>query len=226
MSLLKATHLTKSFRRGGQSFEAVSNASFELVQGEFAAIVGRSGSGKTTLLNLLAGLLSPDRGAVEIDSVQIHSLSDDALTDLRNKKIGIVPQGRSLLGALTVLDNVRLPIHLSKNRNISRPKAMELLEQLEVGFLAGSFPAALSGGELRRVSLARALIGAPLLVIADEPTSDLDSESAENLLALLRRLNEGGMTFLIATHDEQAVKSSGRVLQMASGVLEAVLQAD
>jgi putative ABC transport system ATP-binding protein len=220
LTILKATHLTKRFKRGDKSFEAVSNVSLDVKKGEVVSIIGRSGCGKTTLLNLLAGLINPDSGQVELDQMAIHSMPDDELTTIRNRKIGFVPQGKSLLGSLSVLDNVRLPLFLAKNGQDSRQRALDLLRALGIGELADSQPASLSGGELRRAALARALIASPLLVIADEPTSEMDGGSAESFLNLVKLFNDQGMTFIMATHDMKAAEISGRVLKMDLGVLE------
>ena len=219
MSLLKAKHLTKVFRRGANSFNAVDDASLALEKGELVAMVGRSGSGKTTLLNLLTGLIAPDSGEVELEKVSLYSLPEGAVSLLRNQKIGYLPQGRSLLGSLSAIDNVRLPFYLARREGDSRDKAMELLRALSVDHLADSPPQSLSGGELRRVALARSLINSPVLLIADEPTSDLDEKSASDLMDVIRRLADGGTCVLIATHDRLATAKADRALSMAGGVL-------
>ncbi|MDR1546846.1 MAG: ATP-binding cassette domain-containing protein [Deltaproteobacteria bacterium] len=220
--MLEARGLTKRWRRGQKSFEAVANAGFKLADGEFAVVVGRSGSGKTTLLNMLVGLLSPDDGEVFIDEVGLWSLDDGALSRLRNERIGYVPQGRSLLGSLTVLDNVRLPFHLAPRGGGSRARALELLDELGLGPMSDNYPADLSGGELRRATLARALINSPKFLVADEPTSDLDLATAREIVELLKNLNAQGLTVLAATHDEEMRAGAGRVMEMAGGELRDV----
>jgi putative ABC transport system ATP-binding protein len=220
MMLLEIRHLSKRYRRGGSWFSAVENVSLRLEGGGFISLMGRSGSGKTTLLHMAVGLLGPDSGEVFLDGVDLFSLDDGERAALRNEKIGYVPQGRSLLGNLTALDNVRLPFHLLSRPGDSRERARELFADLGISHLENSYPAALSGGELRRVALARALMNAPELIVADEPTSDLDIAAAREILELFSRLNERGTSLFLATHDRELGRSGDRVLGMASGRLE------
>jgi putative ABC transport system ATP-binding protein len=221
MSFLEASHLTKSYKRGEGFFKAVDDASFSLDKGRLLAVVGRSGSGKTTLLSLLAGLIEPDGGQVVLGGVSLFGLSDGDLSSLRSRKIGFVPQGRSLLGNLTAIDNVRLPHHLAGRPGPSLERAMELMRELGVDRLAESHPQSLSGGELRRVALARSLMNSPELIIADEPTSDLDEEAASSLMEALRRLADAGAAILVATHDRLAAAKADLVLTMRGGALGA-----
>jgi putative ABC transport system ATP-binding protein len=220
MSKIEIKHLTKSYFRGGQYFEAVRDATLTVDEGEFVCLVGRSGSGKSTLLNMLAGLLSPDGGEALIGGQNIYELDGGGLTVFRNRRIGYAPQGGSLLSALSAIDNVRLPFFLVSRLGDCRDRAMALLEEVGAGALAGSFPDQLSGGELRRVALARALINEPTILLADEPTNDLDQKSAEETAELLKRLNaERGLTVLAATHDLELSREASRVVAMDSGVL-------
>ncbi|MDR1921000.1 MAG: ABC transporter ATP-binding protein [Candidatus Adiutrix sp.] len=219
MMRLQIQHLTKSYRRGETRFDAVHNISFSLDEGAFVSLVGRSGSGKTTLLNMAIGLLSPDSGEILADGVNLFSMDDQRRSDFRNEKIGYIPQGRSLLGNLTALDNARLPFHLKRRSGDSRQKARALFAALGLAHLENSYPAELSGGELRRVALARALINSPEIVIADEPTSDLDLEAAHGILELFAGLNAEGVGFLVATHDAELSRYGRPVLKMNSGQL-------
>ncbi|MDR1110573.1 MAG: ATP-binding cassette domain-containing protein [Deltaproteobacteria bacterium] len=219
MVLLEAKGLVKGFRRGLAGFRAVDGVSLSVGQGEFVSLTGRSGSGKTTLLSLLAGLLGPDGGDVLLRGRSIFALGDAGLARLRNREIGFLPQGRSLLGNLTVLDNVRLPFHLARRQGGSRQRALELLGDLSLAHLAGNRPHELSGGELRRVALARALMNSPELVVADEPTGDLDLGTAASLIRLIRDINSRGVAFLVATHDLDLCRGLGRVLEMSGGRL-------
>jgi putative ABC transport system ATP-binding protein len=216
---LRVRHLSKSYHRGETHFSAVGNVSFSLDQGEFVCLTGRSGSGKTTLLNMVIGLLSPDAGEILLDENNLFSLDERQRSSFRNEKIGYIPQGRSLLGNLTALDNARLPFHLRRRSGDSLQKARELFAELGISHLENSYPAELSGGELRRVALARALINSPELVIADEPTSDLDLDTAREIMELFSSLNARGVTFLAATHDPELGRCGGRVLKMSAGSL-------
>ncbi|MDR2055758.1 MAG: ABC transporter ATP-binding protein [Desulfovibrio sp.] len=216
---LKAYHLTKSYRRGQTHFDAVRNVSFSLTDEAFVCLIGRSGSGKTTLLNMAIGLLSPDSGEILVDGNNLFSLDEWQRSDFRNEKIGYIPQGRSLLGNLTALDNARLPFHLQRRSGDSLQKARELFDQLGISHLENSYPAELSGGELRRVALARALINSPELILADEPTSDLDIDTAREIWNLFSSLNEQGVAFLVATHDVELSHRGNATWEMHSGQL-------
>lgn len=217
--VLQVNGLTKEYKRNGGSFFAVKDVSLQLRAGDFFCITGRSGSGKSTLLNLLAGLLKPTRGSIEFDGKSISSFRDEEASLYRNAKIGYIPQGQSLLANLTVLDNVRLPYHFFRRDGEAAKKAMSLLEQAGIAHLAQSYPRQLSGGELRRVSIARALINDPVLVMADEPTNDLDEQTAFDMMKLFRRISEKGTAVLLVTHDPDAAKTADRIFKMDSGTL-------
>jgi putative ABC transport system ATP-binding protein len=216
---LEIRHLTKRYLRGRTCFDAVCNASFSLADGAFISLIGRSGSGKTTLLNMVIGLLGPDSGEVLVDGISLFSLDERQRSDFRNARIGYIPQGRSLLGNLTALDNARLPFHLRRRSGDSLHKARELFTQLGISHLENSYPAELSGGELRRVALARALINSPELLLADEPTSDLDIDTAREIWELFSRLNAQGVAFLVATHDVELSRRGNAIWEMHSGRL-------
>jgi putative ABC transport system ATP-binding protein len=218
---LEIRHLGKRYRRGTAWFDAVRDISFSMDHGSFVSLIGRSGSGKTTLLNMALGFLSPDSGDILMDGVDLFSMNDRERSGLRNGKIGYIPQGRSLLGNLTALDNARLPFHLQPRSGGSLQKARALFADIGISHLENSYPAELSGGELRRVALARALINSPELIIADEPTSDLDIDSAHEILALFTRLNAQGVAFLAATHDLELSRCTSAVLRMDAGKMSA-----
>jgi putative ABC transport system ATP-binding protein len=219
MMLLEIKGLKKEYERGGHSFAAVNGLSLTLERGEFICLFGRSGSGKTTLLNMIAGLLTPDSGEVLFDGIRLYSLDDAARTAWRNEKLGYMPQGASLLSNFTALDNVRLPFHLQPRGGESREKARELMHELGISRLEKSYPSALSGGETRRVALARALMNSPELIIADEPTNDLDAETAREMAALLAAVNGTGCAFLVATHDQELGRL-GKTLEISNGRLQ------
>lgn len=218
--LLDVKNLRKDYQRGSQHFSAVNNVSFSMAQTDFITIMGKSGSGKTTLLNMIAGLLTPTQGKITINGTNLFELDDKQVSAFRNQNIGYIPQGSSLLPNLTALENIRLPFYLTKRENQSSLNyALELLEKAKIGYLKDTYPANMSGGEMRRIAILRALICRPKLVIADEPTSDLDEESSAQIMALLTEIHQQGTGLLIVTHDNDAANYSQRKLKMSSGRL-------
>lgn len=217
--LLQIKNVSKQYARAGKTFAAVDNVSLEMRAGEFISIIGRSGSGKTTLLNMVAGILTPAAGEILFDGASLFARNDYEMARFRNFNIGYVPQGRSLLSNLSALDNVRLPFYLAPRQGDCMAKANKLLCELKLEHLADSLPKSLSGGETRRVALARALINDPKLLIADEPTSDLDLETATEIIGLLKRLNAQGTSILIVTHDLELACCGCRVINIALGRL-------
>lgn len=220
---LVAEDVTKSFFRKGREsardFEAVSHAGISLAPGELVALMGRSGGGKSTLLNMLAGLLEPTSGKVLYDGSDVYALGDEERSRLRNAHVGVVPQGQTPLHSLTVVQNVTLPFLLYRADDGIESRALELLDSLGIGELADSYPAELSGGELRRMSIARALAGKPDVVLADEPTSDLDDENTQMVLRKLRAAADGGTAVLVASHDQGVREFADRILRIDAGVL-------
>ena len=220
--MLRAENLSmRYFRKTGQAnhFFAVRNANLTLCPGEVTLLMGRSGSGKTTLLNILAGLLTPTGGKVWLDDADLYTMPDGALSRLRNAKFGVIPQGRSAVDTLTVMENVLLPGRLRGEKGDAE-KALRWLDALGIADLGDARPAELSGGELRRMAVARALAGDPEIILADEPTGDLDDENTAAVLALLRKFAvEDGRTVLLVTHDSEALPWGDRVYRMESGVL-------
>ena len=221
--LLRAENVSKRyFRKTGQAncFYAVREVSLALAPGQVAVLMGRSGSGKTTLLHMLAGLLAPTEGKVRFGDQDLYALDDRRLSRLRNEKIGVVPQGRSAIDTLTVLENLLLPCEMYGGR-AEEAQTRRWLEALSIAHLADARPAELSGGELRRMAIARALLQAPEVLLADEPTGDLDDENTERVLALLRDCaREDGKAVLIVSHDSAAVKYADVIYRMDGGRLE------
>lgn len=217
--VLEVKELCKEYTRGGRPFYAVDHVSLTVDKGEFVSIIGRSGSGKSTLLNLIAGLLDPTAGEIRICGKSLTGMDDQALSAMRNTALGYVPQGQTVLGNLTVLDNVRLPFYFGDRTGPSADRARDLLEQVGIGHLAGSLPRELSGGELRRVSIARAMMCSHDLLVLDEPTGDLDPRTTEEIMTLLRRIAEGGTAVLMVTHELDTTGYGDRVLEMDSGKL-------
>jgi putative ABC transport system ATP-binding protein len=217
--LLEARELCKNYRRGETPFPAVNNVTVTVDEGEFVCITGSSGSGKSTLLNMLAGLLPPDSGHIFFDGIELNTLSDSALSLLRNTKIGYIPQGHSILANFSVLDNIRLPFYLNRREGDPGERAEELLALMGIAHLAGQYPAQLSGGELRRVSIARGLINEPRLLIADEPTGDLDPRNSRAVMELFSRVTAAGTAVLLVTHETGNLRPTDRHLVMDAGTL-------
>jgi putative ABC transport system ATP-binding protein len=219
MGLLELRELSKAYKRGGRDFNAVNRANLSVEPGDFISLIGRSGSGKTTLLNMSAGLLKPSGGSVFFEGKDIYALRDKEMSFLRNEKIGYVPQGQSLLSNFTVFDNVCIPWFLFKRRGDVEGRAFILLEKVGISRLASSYPKELSGGEMRRVSIARSLINEPRLLIADEPTGDLDSQTTAEIMGLFSQIAGEGTAVLIVTHERDTLNYGNRTYSMDAGNL-------
>ena len=219
---MKAENISKRyFRKTGDAnyFLAVKPLNLELNAGETAVLMGRSGSGKTTLLNMLCGLLSPTEGEVWIDDTSLYSLDDKALSRLRSERIGVVPQGRSAIDTLTVLENILLPAKLY-GRTLPVENARQWMERLGIAPLRDARPAELSGGELRRMAIVRALAQSPDFLFADEPTGDLDDENTRLVLSTLRDYaHERNKAVFIVTHESDATEYADRSFRMDGGQL-------
>jgi len=194
----------------------------QLQAGEFIAIMGESGAGKSTLLNIIAGLDRPDSGHVLLDGADLGALDDDASTRLRRARIGFIFQAFHILPYLTVLQNVVLPLELlGLTRSQREPRALQWLERCGIGALAQRYPRELSGGELQRIAIARALVHEPALVLADEPTGNLDAATAAQILALLReQVHASGASAILITHSLAAAHSADRIWRLQAGRLE------
>jgi putative ABC transport system ATP-binding protein len=216
---IEVKKLTKEYARKNGFFKAVSEVHLKVEKGEFVNIIGRSGSGKSTLLNMIAGLLIPTSGKIEIDGSDIFSMKDYEASAFRNSKIGYIPQGSSALSSLTVLDNVRVPYHLRNRGKDSVKPAWIRLKQTGISHLSDVYPKHLSGGELKRVAIARALINNPDYVIADEPTGDLDAETTLEIMKLLKEVAEDGTGVIMVTHELDVLEFGSRTLLMDAGTL-------
>ena len=223
--VLSARGLRKEFFRKGRSsatyFDAVSSVDIDLRSGEVVVLMGRSGSGKSTLLNMLAGLLEPTEGSVVLEGRSLYDLDDASLSRLRNERIGVVAQGQTAIQSLSVIDNVLLGCMLYGNGDAHEQEALDLLDRMGVAHLADSFPSELSGGELRRMAIARALVCKPAVLLADEPTGDLDDENTELVLSLLRECADAGAAVFVVTHEAVAERFADKTYRMAAGALEA-----
>jgi len=219
---VRLENVVKSYGRGETAVRAVAGVSLAIAPREFVAIVGPSGSGKSTLLHLMAGLDLPDAGQVFVGGKSLQALSDDAVTVLRRRQIGVVFQFFNLLPMLTAEENVALPLVLDGVRlRAARPRARAMLERVGLGHRARHRPDQLSGGEMQRVAIARALVTGPLVLLADEPTGNLDSHTGEEILALVREMAERhGQAVVMVTHDARAAAHAQRVLAMRDGQVE------
>ncbi|MGP1457946.1 MAG: ABC transporter ATP-binding protein [Treponema sp.] len=217
--LLEAQGLSKSFKRRGDDFFAVQDVNFSLDKGEFVFICGRSGSGKTTFLNLLAGLLNADSGTVRYGGKNIFDFSDSEKSLYRNESIGFVPQTIGSLPNLSILDNVRLPHFLFRRDGDGEGRAMLLLEMMGIAHLKDELPKNLSGGETKRMLIARALMNAPSVFIADEPTSDLDAATTQAVMSALNEVNKEGTAVVIVTHDNEILGGGEKTYTMTDGKL-------
>ena len=220
--MLTLRDLTKGYRSG--STPVLNGLSLELAPGEYLAIMGESGAGKSTLLNLIAGLDRPDAGSVQFEGLDLGTLDDDALTRLRRARMGFVFQAFHVLPYLRVWQNVALPLDLLKApQHERRLRALAALERVGIGALCERYPRELSGGELQRTAIARALVHEPRLVLADEPTGNLDARSAAQVLELLRsQLREHGAAGILITHSLVAARTSDRILWLDAGRLRAL----
>ena len=219
MSILEVKNISKKFIRGDRGFYALEDVSFSVDKSELVYIKGKSGSGKSTLLNLIAGLLRPDSGSVNFNGVDISTYSDENISEYRNVSIGYVPQSLGTLPNLTIAENVELPFHIYKKQDSARERALMLLDKMHILELKDEFPRSLSGGELKRVLLARALMNEPKLIITDELTSDLDSATTKDIMKILYDIHESGTTLIMVTHDDDIIRDKDRVIHMEAGKL-------
>jgi putative ABC transport system ATP-binding protein len=218
-SIVEAQAVDKVYDTGRVEVHALRGVSFSVEAGEMVSIMGPSGSGKTTLLNCLSGLDRVDGGEVLIDGVPLSSMSDEERTDYRARRMGFVFQFYNLMPVLSAVENVELPLLVARvPAKEARRKALAALELVGLADRAAHVPDELSGGQRQRCTIARALVNEPAIVWADEPTGDLDSENAQEVVALMRRLNrERGLTFLIVTHDISVGRATDRIVRMVDG---------
>jgi putative ABC transport system ATP-binding protein len=218
-SIVAADRVVKTYDTGTLEVHALRGVTFEVRRGEMVAIMGPSGSGKTTLLNCLSGLDAIDGGDVLIEGVSLSAMSDEQRTDYRARRMGFVFQFYNLMPVLTAVENVELPLLVARvGAKDARRKALEALDLVGLRERASHVPDELSGGQRQRVTIARALVNEPAIVWADEPTGDLDSDNADEIVALMRDLNrKRGLTFLIVTHDINVGRATDRIVRMVDG---------
>ncbi len=222
MNLINVNNLSKSFKRGERDFFAIDNVSFDVKEKDFINIIGKSGSGKTTLLTLLSAIIEPTSGDILVEGKNLSKMDDEEKSGYRNEFIGYVPQSLGTLPTLNVLDNVRLPYFFKNREGDGVERARMLLDMCGILDLENDFCKNLSGGELKRVLIARALMNEPKILIADEPTSDLDSKTTIEIMNMLKEINEKGTTIIIVTHDNDLLKYGSCLLEMTDGKLNEV----
>jgi ABC-type lipoprotein export system ATPase subunit len=218
--VIEVRELTKNYSIDGQILKAADNVCLTVNNGEMVSVIGHSGSGKTTLLSLIGGLTRPDAGQVLIDGTNLWSMDDNALSEFRNRKISFIYQFSSLIPTLTALENILLPTAFGNYSEDLEKYAKELLTVVGLKEKLGSYPSHLSGGQQRRVAIARAFINKPEIVLADEPTGDLDEETEKDVLDLFRKMNkENNTTFVIVTHNKDIAARTDKQFKMSSGIL-------
>ena len=221
--MIEAEKITKSYQNGEKELLAVNQATFSIERGSFILVVGRSGSGKSTLLSMLGGLTRPTRGSIRIDGEEIWSLPDNRISRIRAEKMGFVFQFSGLLPTLTALENVALPVLFNgKPGEFTTKRAEELLVSFGLNDKFTSYPSQLSGGELKRVAIARSLINDPAILLADEPTGDLDIDTEKEIMELFRKINREGKTVLVVTHNPDLSVYSDRIFRMEKGSIKEI----
>lgn len=217
--ILTVKNISKSYKIGNAQVHALKSTTLEIKKGEIVVVIGKSGSGKSTLLNVLGGLIVPDSGKVLLDGKNLYALSEKERARIRNQKCGFIYQNFNLINELSVINNIRLPFDIAgKPYNTKREK--ELLDILDLGKRRNFYPTQLSGGERQRTAVARALLMEPSIILADEPTGNLDLESGNKLMAFVKRTNrEQGQTYVIVTHDLEWLKIAHTVYRMSDGRL-------
>ena len=218
MANLRLEDLRKHYKRGSEVIRALDGVTLDIDKGEFVAVVGRSGSGKTTMLDLIGLLLRPTSGRLIIDDIDTTKLADRDLAHMRAERIGFVFQEYNLLAGLNVLENVMLPLRYSKSNASGRERALELLERVDLTDRIKHRPTELSGGQQQRVAIARSMINRPSLILLDEPTGAVDTETAGQLVTLLQRLNkEDQVTIVVVTHDLDVAAQARRNIRLKDG---------
>lgn len=218
MNSIQLTGVNKIYQTGEVSFQALKNINIKVKKGEFVAIVGPSGSGKSTLMNIIGLLDSPTSGSYELDGQNVARLKEETRAEIRNKKIGFVFQSFNLLKRTRAIDNVALPlIYQGHSKNVRVEKAMDALEEVKLGDKINSKPNELSGGQQQRVAIARAIVTNPEIILADEPTGNLDSKTGDAIIDLFRKLNKKGRTIIFITHSTEIANVADRTIKIKDG---------
>lgn len=210
--------MSQTYTLGGETIHALDNISIEIIKGDFISIIGPSGSGKSTLMNMIGCLDTPDTGWYDLDDQSINETPDSELATIRNEKIGFIFQNFNLISKLTAYENVELPlIYRGLKAKERKAAVMEALEMVGIGSRSGHLPSQLSGGQQQRVAIARALAGNPPILLADEPTGALDSKTGQEIIQIMKSLNDIGHTIIIITHDLEIAKQANRILYIRDG---------
>ena len=218
--MIRLKNINKSFILGEEKVNALDDINLEITKGDFIAIIGPSGSGKSTLMNILGLLDVPDSGEYLLDGKEVSKLSDNELSEIRNKKIGFVFQNFNLLSKMNAVENIQVPLfYRGITDKESKQKAYEVLEKVGLKGKEHHLPLQLSGGQQQRVAIARAIVGEPEIILADEPTGALDSKTSEEIMELLKKLNENGQTIILITHDMNVAKKAKRIIKILDGNL-------
>jgi putative ABC transport system ATP-binding protein len=220
-SLIKITNIKRDFVLGNEIVYVLKGIDLEIKKGEYVALMGPSGSGKSTLMNLLGCLDTPTSGTYILNGKDVSQMQDDELAEIRNKEIGFVFQTFNLLPRTTALDNVALPmIYAGYSKNERRERATEVLRQVNLADRMDHQPNQLSGGQRQRVAIARAMVNKPSIILADEPTGNLDSKTSEEIMVLLEEIHKNGNTIILVTHEEEIAEHAQRIIRMRDGMIE------
>jgi putative ABC transport system ATP-binding protein len=214
--MIEMVSVRKIFRSNGSSFEALKNITSRIGKAEFISIVGQSGSGKSTLLSVMGGITPPSSGEVRVDAIPIYNLSSEKLADYRREYIGFVFQQFHLIAYLTAAENVMLPLCITRTREMEK-LALTALSKVGLGHKISSLPSQLSGGEQQRVAIARAIVNNPPIILADEPTGNLDTETGDEIFSLLEELNREGHTIVVVTHNPELANRTHRIIKLKDG---------
>ncbi|MDX2439014.1 MAG: ABC transporter ATP-binding protein [Desulfobacterales bacterium] len=219
MKTIQLTNIKKTFHLGGETVRALDGISLTVMRGDFLAVIGTSGSGKSTLMNIIGCLDQADHGEYFLEGLKVSQMDKNALADIRNQRIGFVFQGFNLLPRTTALENVQLPLIYRRGKQINNPgkKAEEALDMVGLSKRIHHEPNQLSGGQQQRVAIARALVTDPAIILADEPSGNLDSRTTEEILSLFQKLNDEGITMVLVTHEMDVAEHAKRVIDMRDG---------
>lgn len=219
--IIEVEAIRKSYFMGKHELEVLKGVSLQIQKNEYVALMGPSGSGKSTLMNILGCLDSPTAGRYILNGQDVSKMQDDALADVRNKEIGFVFQQFNLLPRLTALENVALPlVYAGMNKKLRTEKALEVLEKVNLADRSHHKPNEMSGGQCQRVAIARALVNNPALILADEPTGNLDTKTSYEIMDIFSKIHEGGNTVVLVTHEEDIANHAFRIIRLRDGVIE------